>query len=144
MNINNEVGNRLLEFGIKPSIQRMAIMEYLMEHYSHPTVETIFNDLYPSIPTLSKTTVYNTLKLLEDHGAIRSISIDEKNVRYDADISRHAHFKCKNCYSVYDFPLNDDNSFSAKEYGDFILTESQVYYKGYCKQCKDIFIQKSN
>jgi len=144
MNTINEVGNRLLEFGIKPSIQRMAIMEYLMEHYTHPTVETIFNDLYPSIPTLSKTTVYNTLKLLEDHGAIQAISIDEKNVRYDADISRHAHFKCKNCSSLYDLPLEGDTFFNANDYEDFILTDYQVYYKGYCKQCKDIFIQSIN
>jgi len=144
MNTNREVGNRLLEFGVKPSLQRIAIMGYLMEHLTHPTADTIFNDLYHSIPTLSKTTVYNTLKLLEEQGVIHAINIDEKNVRYDADISRHAHFKCKKCGCVNDFRLKNVSEFDNMDSNDFILTEYQVYYKGYCKQCKDVFIQNAN
>jgi Fur family ferric uptake transcriptional regulator/Fur family peroxide stress response transcriptional regulator len=143
MNTKTEVGNSLLEFGIKPSLHRIAIMEYLMKHLTHPTVDTIFNDLYPSIPTLSKTTVYNTLKLLEEQGAIQAINIDDKNLRYDADISRHAHFKCKQCGSVHDFPLKE-GSFEINDSEGFILTECQVYYKGYCKQCKDLFFPNAN
>jgi Fur family ferric uptake transcriptional regulator/Fur family peroxide stress response transcriptional regulator len=133
----NEIGNRLLEFNIKPSVQRIAIMEYLTGNLTHPTADVIFNDLYPSIPTLSKTTVYNTLKLLEEQGAIQSINIDEKNVRYDADISLHAHFKCKQCGCVHDFPLKDGSFCEIKDARDFILTEFQVYYKGYCNHCKE-------
>ena len=144
MNANSKIGNRLLEFGIKPSLQRIAIMEYLMDHFTHPTADIIFNDLYPSIPTLSKTTVYNTLKLLEEHGAIRTISIDEKNLRYDADISYHAHFICKRCGCIHDLSLKEGDTFDIENFDDFILTEYHVYYKGYCKQCKDTFVQNVN
>ena len=144
MNTNNKVGSLLLEFGIKPSLQRIAIMEYLMDHFTHPTADIIFNDLYPSIPTLSKTTVYNTLKLLEEHGAIRTISIDEKNLRYDADISYHAHFICKRCGCVHDLSLKEGDTFDVENFDDFILTEYHVYYKGYCKDCKYIFIQNAS
>ena len=143
MNTKAEVGNRLLEFGIKPSLQRIAIMEYLMEHWTHPTADVIFSDLYPSIPTLSKTTVYNTLKLLEEQGAIQAIHIDEKNLRYDADISLHAHFKCKQCGAIHDLPLKE-GSLEISDSEDFILTEYQVYCKGYCKQCKHLFIPNVN
>jgi Fur family ferric uptake transcriptional regulator/Fur family peroxide stress response transcriptional regulator len=138
MSTNKEVGNRLLEFGVKPSLQRIAIMEYLMEHPTHPTADVIFNDLYPSVPTLSKTTVYNTLKLLEDQGAIQMISIDEKNTRYDADISCHAHFKCKQCGSIYDLRLDDISAFKIKDTKGLVLTELQIYYKGYCEKCKHL------
>ena len=144
MGIKNEAGNRLLELGIKPSLHRIAILEYLMEHMTHPTADFIFNDLYPSIPTLSKTTVYNTLKLLEEQGAIHTINIDDKNLRYDADISPHAHFKCKRCGSVHDIRSKDIAAFEFEKPEDCILTECQVYYKGYCKQCKDVFIQNKN
>jgi Fur family ferric uptake transcriptional regulator/Fur family peroxide stress response transcriptional regulator len=136
MKTNIEVKNRLLEFQVKPSLQRMAIMEYLMENFNHPTAETIFNHLYPLIPTLSKTTVYNTLKLLEEHGAILAISIDEKNVRYDADISEHAHFKCKLCGVVYDLPVQGIEKMQIECPCDLLITGCQVYYKGYCKNCK--------
>lgn len=70
--------NRLRRYNIKPSVQRMAVLDYLMTHHTHPTADTIFNALYPSIPTLSKATVYNTLNLLTEHGVIQMITIDEK------------------------------------------------------------------
>jgi len=136
--INRNVINRLVEFGVKPSLQRIAIMEYLMNNATHPTADLIYTDLYPYIPTLSKTTVYNTLKLLEEHGAIQVISIDDKNLRYDADISHHAHSKCKLCGCVNDLPLNDISIFNGLEFDDFIITEYQVYYKGYCKKCNEL------
>lgn len=63
-------------FGVKPSLQRLAIMEYLMTHRTHPTADEIFNALSPSMPTLSKTTVYNTLKLFAEQGAVLSLDID--------------------------------------------------------------------
>ena len=141
MNTKSQVKNRLLEFGVKPSLQRIAIMEYLMEHFTHPTADVIFNDLYPSIPTLSKTTVYNTLKLFEEQGAIRTINIDDKNQRYDADISNHAHFKCKICGCVNDFPIKNVSIFESIASADFILTECQVYYKGYCRQCNELRVK---
>jgi len=144
MIINNEVGNRLLKFGVKPSLQRIAIMEYLMEHLTHPTADIIFNDLYPSIPTLSKTTVYNTLKLLEEQGAVRAITIDEKNQRYDADISPHAHFKCKRCGSVNDISVKNVSTFENIDSDDILLTDFQMYFKGYCKRCKSLIIQNAN
>ena len=53
----NETFSRLTEHGIKPSMQRMAVMEYLMTHRTHPTVDEIYTALHPSMPTLSKTTV---------------------------------------------------------------------------------------
>lgn len=34
-------------FGVKPSLQRLAIMEYLMTHRTHPTADEIFNALSP-------------------------------------------------------------------------------------------------
>jgi Fur family ferric uptake transcriptional regulator/Fur family peroxide stress response transcriptional regulator len=111
-------------------------MEYLMGHFTHPTADTIFNTLYPAIPTLSKTTVYNTLKLLARQGAIFELTIDEKNVRYDADISPHAHFRCKHCGSVCDLPVKKQQIMPAKTIRGCTITESQLYYKGYCAKCK--------
>ena len=35
--------NRLLEHNIKPSMQRIAIMNYLMEHKTHPSADEIYD-----------------------------------------------------------------------------------------------------
>jgi len=125
----------LLEFNIKPSVQRTAIMDYLMTHKTHPTVDEIYMSLSPEMPTLSKTTVYNTLNLFVEKGAVQMLVIDEKNARYDADISEHAHFICKNCGNVHDiFNLNHEY-FKLPDLSDFIIDAVEISYKGICKKC---------
>jgi Fur family ferric uptake transcriptional regulator/Fur family peroxide stress response transcriptional regulator len=135
MNTKTKTIERLQQFGIKPSLQRIAIMQYLMENLIHPSVDMIFNALHPAAPTLSKTTVYNTLKLFAEQGAILEINIDDRHVRYDANIMQHAHFKCKQCGCVHDLPIRDPKFANKKQINGFRITESQLYYKGYCPNC---------
>ncbi|MEG0949962.1 MAG: transcriptional repressor [Bacteroidales bacterium] len=132
----DRVKQHLVDHGVKPSIQRMAIMKYLMENRTHPTADMIFNDLYIEIPTLSKTTVYNTLKLLTEHGAVKTIGIDEKNARFDGDMSPHAHFRCKNCGCIYDIPLDQNDKIFIDGIGELTIDEVHLYYKGFCKNCQ--------
>jgi Fur family ferric uptake transcriptional regulator/Fur family peroxide stress response transcriptional regulator len=136
MEVQSKAIERLEQFGVKPSLQRIAIMGYLMDNLVHPTVDTVFNGLSSSIPTLSKTTVYNTLKLFARQGAALELTIDDKNVRYDANIFRHAHFRCKLCGNVYDLPVGNIKELTVKTIDEFAITESQLYYKGYCGKCK--------
>lgn len=127
---------RLQDHHIKPSVQRIAIMEYLMKHLTHPTVDEIYTALSPSMPTLSKTTVYNTLKLLSEQGAAQTLTIDERNTCYDADTFLHSHFLCKRCGKIFDLECAPN----AKEMIDTDMNghniqEVHYYYKGICKQC---------
>ncbi|MCD7962304.1 MAG: transcriptional repressor [Rikenellaceae bacterium] len=130
----------LLEKGIKPSVQRLAIMDYLLCNRCHPTADEIFNSLYPSMPTLSKTTVYNTLKLFVDKGAAISIDIDGKNARFDGYTLPHAHFMCKWCGCIHDFPLEHLSFVDSKYTEELEITDVFIYLKGYCKQCKEELI----
>ena len=111
-------------------------MKYLIEHCTHPTVDEIYNALAGDIPTLSKTTVYNTLKLLSEHGAVQTLTIDERNTCYDANTSPHAHFLCRRCGKIYDLPgvplLAADNMANAEGHQ---VQEVHYYYKGICKHC---------
>ena len=54
-------------------------------------MDMIYQELVRNIPTLSKTTVYNTLNLFLKRIAVM-ITIDENETRYDADTSLHGHF----------------------------------------------------
>ena len=134
----------LVQKGIKPSMQRIAIMDFLIQHRIHPCVDDIYNALFPSMPTLSKTTVYNTLKLFVDQGALIALVIDEKNVRFDIDVSNHAHFQCLGCSRVFDVPVEKINDIQAQYIGDFAVTEIHLYYKGFCKSCQMKEKMKSN
>ena len=133
----------LIKYGIKPSIQRLAIMDYLFSHRTHPTADEIYSALYREFPTLSKTTVYNTLKLFADRGAILSLVIDKKNVRYDADISEHAHFQCLKCGRIFDLPAKNGLE-QVEERSRFRITEIHIYYKGYCNECNQLLNKAKN
>ncbi|MGI5927325.1 MAG: Fur family transcriptional regulator, partial [Thermacetogeniaceae bacterium] len=58
---------------ISLSYQRLKVLEYLTQNRCHPTVEQIFTELQKDIPTLSKTTVYNTLRILAEAGLVKVI-----------------------------------------------------------------------
>ena len=127
----------LLSFNVKPSVQRLAIMDYLLTHRTHPSIEEIYMALCDDIPTLSKTTVYNTLKLFVEHGAAQMLTIDEKNVCYDGDISLHAHFLCKKCNKIFDLPAPaEDEVVRQMRDNGFQTEELHYYYRGLCPQCK--------
>lgn len=127
---------RLLAHGVKPSLQRIAIMEYLMQNSTHPSVDEIYTALSATMPTLSKTTVYNTLRLLAEQGAAQMLTIDERNANFDGDISGHAHFYCKSCGKIYDIPQSKCLNKSAKENLEgFTIDETHLYYRGVCKNC---------
>ena len=125
----------LAKYGIKPSVQRIAIMEYLMEHLTHPCTDDIHSVLIKFMPTLSKTTVYNTLKLFTEQGALMALGIDDRNIRYDIDVSDHAHFICLGCGKVYDIPVDHLDKLIVRGGEELTITETHLYYKGYCKLC---------
>lgn len=127
---------QLLEYNIKPSMQRIAVMEYLMKHRTHPSADEIYTALSPSMPTLSKTTVYNTLKLFAEQGAALMLTIDEKNANFDGDTSAHAHFLCKSCGHIYDLKCPEAiKSVEDQDIDGHHVSEMHYYYKGICKNC---------
>ena len=124
----------LSSYGIRPSVQRIAIMQYLLNYLTHPTADEVFESIRKQIPTLSKTTVYNTLKLFVENGAAIYLGIDEKNARFDGIVNPHAHFRCKKCGLIIDLPINPD-FFLPKDF-DGEIDESFFYLKGFCGQCR--------
>ena len=132
----NNVGEFLKDNGIKPSFQRIKIYEFLMTSREHPTVENIYNALYDQIPTLSKTTVYNTLKIFVDKGIAMAITIDENEVHFDAFTKLHGHFKCQRCNKIYDFDVALEDLVS-EALDDFEVLEQQMFLYGICSSCKN-------
>ncbi len=129
-NLEKELKNR----NINLSYQRLKILEYLAQNQCHPTVERIFTDIQKNISTLSKTTVYNTLKKLVEEGLVRVINIEDNETRYDINTEDHGHFKCETCKAIIDFNI-DLESFSIKGLDDFRILDKNMYLKGICPRC---------
>ena len=131
---NVQTAEKLRSFGIHPSQPRIAIYSYLETRKNHPTADMVYADLSPEYPSLSKTTVYNTLKLFRSSGAVQSVIIEDGEMRFDSDVSRHAHFKCTACGSVYDL-FYDPSEYLPAISSDFAVEEIHVNYRGKCKKC---------
>jgi len=138
MNNYIQIHRYLQQFDIKPSVQRTAVMDYLMKNKTHPTIDEIYSSLSPMMPTLSKTTIYNTLNLFVQKGAVLQLALDEKNARYDADVSNHAHFKCTSCTKVYDFMDLSPSLFTKPTVEGFDIDTVEVSYTGICPSCKGL------
>lgn len=133
-----EVAKSLREYGISPSPQRSAVYMYLQENRIHPSAETIYHELKKTLPTISLTTVYNTLKLLGSKGALQEVIIEDRELRFDGDTREHAHFKCLQCGKVFDLFPEEGQKMATDLPGlpeGFSMTELHICLKGYCKDC---------
>jgi Fur family ferric uptake transcriptional regulator/Fur family peroxide stress response transcriptional regulator len=131
-----ETGDRLRAKGIKPSVIRIKVLQYLLENRVHPAVDTIYRALLKEIPTLSKTSIYNTLKALNSKGMIMEIMTPGGEIRYDGYPARHAHFMCLKCGAIKDVSLSCATCLTHGTEG-LKVTEEAVYLKGYCKKCSE-------
>ncbi|MCF7918750.1 MAG: transcriptional repressor [Candidatus Cloacimonetes bacterium] len=125
----------LEEKDISPSLQRVIILKYLQEHPNHPTVEDVYHDLIDDIPTLSKTTIYNTLKLFTQKGIVYQLAVPGNEAHYDYSEGYHAHLLCEECGGIFDIEsdisLNIENDLE----GHLILG-IEVIYRGICRNCR--------
>lgn len=119
--------------GIRPSFIRVRILSFLMNARIHPTVDEIYEVLSKEILTLSKTTVYNTLKLFSENELAQALNIEGNELRYEADRGFHGHFKCQSCDHIYDLNV------AALDFEDdmdgFIIADEQVLVTGVCPKC---------
>ena len=125
----------LKEDSIKITPQRLEILRYLDSHRTHPTVEEIFSELKQKNPSLSKTTVYNSVEILRKHGLIQSVSISISETRYDFKNKMHHHFLCKKCGKIMDIDIECPNINKVMKEG-YKIEEVHGYFKGLCNKCK--------
>lgn len=86
----------LTEAGIRPSAQRLSVLEYLTGTTCHPSADRIYEDVHAMQPTLSRSTIYNTVKLFLDKGVIETVAGDSSECRYDYFTSRTRIFSADN------------------------------------------------
>jgi len=125
----------LKEYGISPSHTRIEVYNYLDCNRNHPNVDMIYKKLNKKLPTLSKTTVYNILKLFVETGIVKEVTIGSQEARYEILLKEHSHFKCEICNKLYDIPLvKTEHEFPSLD--GFSVTEEVVLLKGICPSCK--------
>jgi len=101
-----ETQKRLVKGGGRMTEQRRLILEALNDLDSHPTAEELFNLARQRDPSLHLSTVYRTLRWLEQEGLVSARLFDEgrRQERFDvAYPTEHYHFQCTSCKTVIEF-----------------------------------------
>jgi len=119
---------------IKVTSPRLEIMNYLDRNRTHPSADRIYSDLKKKNPSLSRTTVYNTLDMLKAQNVIQVLTITESEHRYDFKKEMHHHFLCTECDNIIDIDIACPNLKKLIN-GEHMVKEVHGYLKGTCKDC---------
>ena len=104
MSVRSITVSRLLNVGILPTQQRTQIADILFEEAQHLSAEQIRERLRERGCSVSKATVYNTLRLFSEVGILREVFVDSAKVFYDTNIKPHHHFYDATNAELIDIP----------------------------------------
>ncbi len=118
----------------RQTIQRRAILD-VVERLHHSTVDEIFEESKKDIPTLSFSTVYRNLVVLEEDKLLRRIpNIIGKDLYESTSMNRHSHFICLECGKVVDVGNGKRARKVYDKDGNLIYESAKISY-GVCKDC---------
>lgn len=122
---------------IKYTNQRVEILNFLQNNYSHPTVEDVYEGVRKKLTRISKATVYQNLKFLASKGLIQEVNIKGVS-RFEPNINPHHHIICKNCGAIVDFESKELTEFSLqliKNMKEFDIESTNTNFFGICNKC---------
>ncbi|MBR2614184.1 MAG: transcriptional repressor [Clostridia bacterium] len=120
---------------VKYSYQREVIKDYLLNTKTHPTVESIYENLKKRYPELSLATVYRNVKSLCEEGTVIVLKTGDKKVHYDGNVNYHTHFICNKCGKIIDLFLEEPSLDELNKLNLSVERQITTYY-GLCDKCK--------
>lgn len=122
--------------GLRVTPQRFAVFANLLARTDHPTAEQIQTALNRDYPVSSQATVYSTLQALREVGLVREVLLDEGVSRYDANVSPHHHFRCRQCGAIEDIAWNTFQCVDLQQLRPGLQGEAyELTVQGVCDRC---------
>jgi len=128
----------LLKNHLKRSEQREAILDVFLRAEKHLSVDDLLGLVQKRHPDIGRTTVYRTLKLLQEAGLASELPLDGES-RFEPDYNRahHDHFICKSCGDIFEFSspeIERLQDLAAEEIG-FVIQGHRHQIFGLCRRC---------
>ncbi len=119
------------------SKQRQLILTRLQALKSHPTADTLYQDMKPENPGLSLATVYRNLNQMAENDMVRKVSVAEGADRFDGNMTPHHHMICEKCGHITDIPVDvlPEIDFSSLNAEGCKLARAEVMFYGLCPMC---------
>lgn len=125
---------RVRGFALTP--QRRAIVRTLKERGGHWTAAELLAAITGEFPLASRATVYSTLALLQNLGAVCEVPGPGAELRFDANPAPHHHFLCIACGELTDVPEDwfpVQQIASSKQHVQ--VERFRVSAEGHCTRC---------
>jgi Fe2+ or Zn2+ uptake regulation protein len=100
--IRADIASSFRERGLRCTSQRYAVLQYLLKHPCHPTVEEIHGAVNRVDSPVSRATVYNSLHALVESGLVNEVDLGGDATRFESHVERHHHFVCDKCGRIED------------------------------------------
>ena len=116
------------------TLQKEIIHRTLCDMGCHPTAAMVYDAVHRQHPTISRSTVYRVLGQMAEEGQILRLGLAGSDDRYDGNIHRHGHVRCRLCGAVADIPPVAMGK--PEDTAGFLLEECAVEYCGLCPDCQ--------
>jgi len=126
---------KLSDAGLKVTVQRITILDFLENTKSHPSAEIVYEAINKKFPSITLSTVYNTLEKFVEKGIIKKVFTTEGKARYDGNIDKHSHLIDNESGEIVDFSdteLNEkiENYLKEKNIPNFIISDIDIHIIG--------------
>jgi Fur family peroxide stress response transcriptional regulator len=134
-----ELTSRLKERGFRMTPQRLSVIRVLTQSTRHPTVDDVYNEVRADFPMTSLATIYKTVALLKEIGALTELTISGDRNRYDGSLQApHAHLICTKCNRIQDVESIDLGQILLEQdkLSGFEQVTPRLDFFGVCPDCQ--------
>lgn len=131
-----EIVNEIRKARMRVTPQRIAIMEYMNSTHEHPSAEQVYRVVRKMHPSISLSTVYKTLEMLQSQGVVSEISMSAGS-RYDMQRTPHINLVCRQCGAIEDLEGDFVNALylHALQKSNYKASSFEMY--GLCGVCRN-------
>lgn len=128
----------LREHKKKITPQRLAVYNVIQSRKDHPNAEELHEEVKKLHPSISLSTIYQVLDLLQELGLISKIKSVERDSRYETDISPHLNAICPKCGAIQDYHTDSISEFWNKIKKEFNFEPLSKRIDAYrvCEKCR--------
>lgn len=134
---DEQIMEMLRNKGYKATSQRISVARTVLASREHPTAESIYNEVKRFHPTISLSTVYNTLRMLKDLKMVQELGFNDISIRFDPNTKPHINLVCNRCGEIFDAdePLLEEALTRVERRMGFNVAGQRLDIYGFCKRC---------
>ena len=128
------------------TIQKDLVKNAVYEMKRHVTANEVYEFLKMEYPTIGKGTVYRSLDILSEEGALRKVEVPDGANRFDTTLKNHYHVRCIKCGEVSDVDMEEIPDLMKRIYDTHGIEfwEYDLSWKGICPRCREKMKEEQN